>query len=58
MMLPPKNNQPRMNKREFLKLSAAAGVTSALGLPASAAADLTDITGDAVPIGVDDLRRA
>ena len=54
MMLLPKNNQPRMNKREFLKLSAAAGVTSALGLPTNAAAELSDITGDAVPIGVDE----
>jgi Xaa-Pro dipeptidase len=43
-----------MNKREFLKLSAAAGVSAALGTTASATDELRDITGDAVPIGVDE----
>jgi Xaa-Pro dipeptidase len=45
-----------INKRSFLKMSAAAGVTSALGAPAFAADELTDITGGAVPIGVDERR--
>mgnify|MGYP001823151144 CR=1 FL=1 len=43
-----------MNKRDFLKLSGAAGLTAALGAPASAADELTNITGDAVPISVDE----
>ena len=43
-----------MNKREFLKLSAAAGASAALGPRAMAADELTDITGDAVPITVDE----
>ena len=43
-----------MNKREFLGLASAAGVTAALGGPAEAAGELRDITVDAVPIGVDE----
>ena len=43
-----------MNKRDFLKLSAAAGVTTAVGTPAFAIDDLSDMTGDAVPIGVNE----
>jgi len=44
-----------MNKREFLKLTGAAGVTAAAG---QAAADdqLRDITGDAMPIGVEERK--
>lgn len=43
-----------MNKREFLKLSGAVSLVTATGAPVFAASDLTDITGDAVPIGVDE----
>jgi len=44
-----------VNKREFLKLSAAAGLAGATGRSSAATAgDLADITGDAVPIGVDE----
>jgi len=43
-----------MNKRDFLKLSGAVSLTAAAGTPAFAATDLHDITGDAVPIGVDE----
>ena len=43
-----------MNKREFLKLTSAVGVTVAVGKPAFGASELSDMTGDAVPIGVDE----
>jgi Xaa-Pro dipeptidase len=43
-----------MNKREFLKLTGAVGTVAAAGNPAFAIESLTDITGDAVPIGVDE----
>lgn len=43
-----------MNKRDFLKLSAATGVAAAIGPRAMAADELSDITGDAVPITVDE----
>ncbi len=43
-----------MNKREFLKLTSAVGVTTAVGRPAFGASELSDMTGDAVPIGVDE----
>jgi Xaa-Pro dipeptidase len=43
-----------MNKREFLKLSAAAGAAAVIGPRAIAAGELSDITGDAVPISVDE----
>ena len=50
-----------MNKRDFLKVSVAAGVTAALTTPAMAAtADtpnaLQNMTGDAVPISVDERK--
>ena len=46
-----------MNKREFLRLSGAAGVTASLPLTALSASSmdqLDDLTTDAVPIGVDE----
>ena len=43
-----------MNKRDFLKLSAATGVAAAIGPRAMAADELSDITGGAVPITVDE----
>jgi Xaa-Pro dipeptidase len=43
-----------MNKRDFLKLSAAAGAAAAIGPRAMAADELSDITGGAVPITVDE----
>jgi len=43
-----------MNKRQFLKASVATGVATAIGAPAGAAEELTNITGDAEPIGVDE----
>ena len=43
-----------MNKRDFLKLSAATGVAAAIGPRAMAADELSDITGNAVPITVDE----
>jgi Xaa-Pro dipeptidase len=43
-----------MNKREFLKLSGAVSLTAAAGTPAFATDDLTNMIGDAVPIGVDE----
>jgi Xaa-Pro dipeptidase len=43
-----------MNKRQFLKASVATGVATAIGVPAGAADELTNITGDAEPIGVDE----
>lgn len=43
-----------MNKREFLKLSGAVSLTTAVGAPVVAADELRDITGDARPIGVDE----
>ena len=48
-----------MNKREFLKLSGAAGVTASLPLAALSASStdrLEDMTNDAVPIGVDERK--
>ena len=48
-----------MNKREFLKLSGAASVAGLLPQGVALAAstqELTDITGDAVPIGVDERK--
>ena len=43
-----------MNKREFLRLSGAVGIAAAAGRPAFGQDPLSDITGDAVPIGVDE----
>jgi Xaa-Pro dipeptidase len=43
-----------MNKRDFLKLTGAVGAMTAVGAPVVAANELTDITADAVPIGVDE----
>jgi len=43
-----------MNKRQFLKASLATGVAAAIGARANAADDLSDITGGAVPISVDE----
>ena len=43
-----------MNKRDFLKLSAATGVAAAIGPRAMAADELSDITGGVVPITVDE----
>lgn len=43
-----------MNKREFLKASIAAGLVGATGSACSAGGELANITGDAVPIGVDE----
>ncbi len=43
-----------MNKRDFLKLSGAAGVAAALGKPAFAAGELSNMTEDALPISVDE----
>ena len=43
-----------MNKREFLKLSAASGLGAAVGTRADAADELRDITAYAVPIIVDE----
>ena len=48
-----------MNKREFLRLSGAAGVTASLPLAALSASStdrLEDMTTDAVPIGVDERK--
>ena len=47
-----------MSKRDFLKLTGAAGVASALPAAASAAShsDFRDMTGDAVPISVDERK--
>ena len=48
-----------MNKREFLRLSGAAGVTASLPLAALSASStdrLEDMTNDAVPIGVDERK--
>ena len=45
-----------MDKREFLKFSVAAGLAGAAGSSPRAAGELHDITGDAVPIGVDERR--
>jgi Xaa-Pro dipeptidase len=45
-----------MNKREFLKLAVATGLAGAASPKAGAADSLDDITGDAVPIGVDERR--
>jgi Xaa-Pro dipeptidase len=50
-----------MNKREFLKVSGLAGLTAAAPIAATAAASpstesLSDMTTDAVPIGVDERR--
>jgi Xaa-Pro dipeptidase len=48
-------NEIKMNKREFLKLSGAAGVTASLpatALSASSLDQLDDMTTDAAPIGV------
>jgi Xaa-Pro dipeptidase len=45
-----------MNKREFLKLAVASGLAGAASPEAGAADSLDDITGDAVPIGVDERR--
>lgn len=46
----------RLSKREFLKLTGAAGVASALPMSAGASSlsEFSDMTGDAVPIGVDE----
>jgi len=43
-----------MNKRDFLKLSGAVSLTAATGTPVLAADELSDMTGAAVPIGVDE----
>lgn len=43
-----------MNKREFIRLSAAAAVAAATGSPVRAADELGNITADAVPIGIDE----
>ena len=48
-----------MNKREFLRMSGAAGITASLpvtALSASSLNELEDITSDAVPIGVEERR--
>jgi len=43
-----------MNKRDFLRLTGAVGAFMAVGKPAFGASELSDITADAVPIGVDE----
>ncbi|MDG2375514.1 MAG: Xaa-Pro peptidase family protein [Woeseiaceae bacterium] len=43
-----------MNKRDFLKLSGAVSLTAATGAPVLTADELSDMTGAAVPIGVDE----